>query len=115
MPEASDSELERVAHEGLNGIRTNLVRNEGNGIEAGQQGVSKVYGPVLCEAGKLSPLRIKETEGLSGEKKDGPVLKEIEGFKPVSQKEKESSSMERTQPLSPNRMLKQGFRGRIKQ
>ncbi|XP_030945979.1 uncharacterized protein LOC115970489 [Quercus lobata] len=82
VPEASDNELERAAHEGLNGIRTNLVKNERNGTESSRQGVSKVYGPVLSEVGKLSPLRIKETEGLSGEKRDGPVLKEIKGFKP---------------------------------
>ena len=91
-----------------------MVRNEWHGIEASQQGVSKEYGPVLSEAGKLSPLRIKETEGLSGEKRDGPILKETKGFKPVSQKEKESSSVERTQPISPNRVIRQGFRGRIK-
>ena len=105
MPEASNNELERAAREGLNGVRTNMVRNEWHRTEAGKQVVSKEYGPVINEAGRLSPLRIKEIEGLSEEKKGGPVLKENEGFRPIRPKEKESSSVERTQPLSPSRVL----------
>ena len=114
MPEALNSELEQAAREGLNGVRTNMVRNEWHGTEAGQQVVSKEYGPVISEAGRLSPLRIKEIEGLSQEKKGGPVLKENEGFRPIRPKEKESSSVERTQPLIPSRVLQQGVRRRIK-
>ena len=64
MPEASNSELKWVVRKGLNGVRTNMVRNEWHGTEAGQQVVSKEYGPVINEAGRLSPLRIKEIEGL---------------------------------------------------
>ena len=114
MPEALNSELEQVAREGLNGVRTNMVRNEWHGTEAGQQVVSKEYGPVISEVGRLSPLRMKEIDGLSEEKKGGPILKENEGFRPIRPKEKESSSVERTQPLSPGRVLQQGVRGRIK-
>ena len=105
MPEASNSELKWVVRKGLNGVRTNMVRNEWNGTEAGQQVVSKEYGPVISEVGRLSPLRMKEIDGLSEEKKGGPVLKENEGFRPIRPKEKESSSVERTQPLSPSRVL----------
>ena len=101
MPEASNSELKWAVRKGLNGVRTNMVRNEWHGTEAGQQVVSKEYGPVISEVGRLSPLRMKEIDGLSEEKKGGPILKENEGFRPIRPKEKESSSVERTQPLSP--------------
>ena len=114
MPEASNSELKWVVRKGLNGVRTNMVRNEWNGTKAGQQVVSMEYGPVISEVGRLIPLRIKEIDGLREEKKGGPVLKENEGFRPIRPKEKESSSVERTQPLSPGRVLQQGVRGRIK-
>ena len=114
MPEASNSELKWVVRKGLNGVRTNMVRNEWHGTEAGQQVVSKEYGPIISEVGRLSPLRIKEIDGLSEEKKGGPILKENEGFRPIRPKEKESSSVERTQPLSPGRVLQHRVRGRIK-
>ena len=37
-----------------------MVRNEWHWTEAGQQVVSKEYGPIISEAGMLSLLRIKE-------------------------------------------------------
>ena len=142
MLEASVSELEGAAHERLNETRTSLVKNEWYGTVAGQQATNKAVGPVLYENGEMSPLRMNAVEGLSGRIKDGPVLcedgkisplrktenmglsgeirgepalKEADGFKPVRQEEeKESSSVEKTQPISPNRVIRQGFRGRIK-
>ena len=64
-------------------------------------------GPVLCEDGKISPLRLTENVGLSGEIRGEPTLKEADGFEPVRQEEeKESFSVERTQSLRPNRMIK---------
>nr|POE84847.1 hypothetical protein CFP56_76541 [Quercus suber] len=83
LPEVSNSEKEQNAREGLNGGRTNLVRTEWNGTEVGQQVVSKEFGPNISGAGNLSLIKIKETEDLSGEKKNGPDLNENEGLKSI--------------------------------
>ena len=142
VPEASVSELEGTARERLNETRNTLVRNEWYGTVVGQQVASKAFGPdlyenremnplrinaakglsgrikdgpVLCEDGKISPLRMTENVGLSGEIRGESALKEADGFEPVRQEEeKESSSVERTQPFCPNCMIKQGVRGRMK-
>ena len=142
VPEASVSELEGAARERLNETRTSLVRNEWYGTVAGQQAASKAFGPVLdeneemsplrmnaveglsgrikdgpvlCEDGKTSPLRMTENVGLSGEIRGEPALKEANGFEPVRQEEgKGSSSVEQTQPLRPNCVIKQGVKGRMK-
>ncbi|XP_023874702.1 uncharacterized protein LOC111987231 [Quercus suber] len=114
VPEASDSELEQAAREGQNGGLTKLVRNEGNGTKADQQVGVQEYGPVLIEDGKVSPLSRKEIEGLSGEKRCGLVVTANEGIGPIRPNEIEGLSLERTQPLSPGRISKQGVRGKIK-
>ena len=134
MLEASVSELEGAAHERLNETRTSLVSSEWYGTVAGQQATSKAAGPVLYENGEMSPLRMNAVEGLSERIKDGPVLckdgkisplrktenmglsgeirgesalKEADGFELVRQEEgKGSSSVEQTQPLRPNRVIK---------
>ena len=63
----------------------------------------------------MSPLRKTENMGLSGEIRGESALKEADGFEPVRQEEeKESSSVEQTQPLRPNRVIKQGVKGRMK-
>nr|POE67230.1 hypothetical protein CFP56_71195 [Quercus suber] len=85
LPEASNSEKEQNAREGLYGDRTNSVRTEWNGIEVGQHVVSKEFGLDMSGAGNLSPIKIKETEYLRGEKKNGPELNENEGLKPIVQ------------------------------
>ena len=105
MPEASNSEKEQNAREGLNGDRTNLARTEWNGTEVGQQVVSKNFGPDISRVGSLSPLRIKEAEDLSEEKKDGPILNENEGLKPIRPEDKDYSCVDRTQPHCPDRVI----------
>nr|POE89702.1 protein tpr1 [Quercus suber] len=104
LPKASNSEKEQNAREGLSGDRTNSVRTEWNGTEVGQHVVSKEFGPDLSGAGNLSPIKIKETKDLRGEKKNGPDLNENEGLKPIVQ----------AQPHCPDRVITQGAKGRIK-
>ena len=142
VPEASVSELEGAARERLNETRNSLVRNEWYETVAGQQAASKDFGPGLDENEEMSPSRMNVAEGLSERIKDGPVLceegkiipsrktgnmglsgeirgvlalKEADGFEPVRQEGgKGSSSVEQTQPFRPNRVIKQGVKGKMK-
>ena len=90
VPEASNVGLERIARDGQNGVRTDMVKNKLHGNEVGQEVVDKKCGPVIRKVEMLSPIRTKEKEGISEEEKGGPVLREAKVFRPIRLKEKKA-------------------------
>ena len=111
---ALNSVKEQKTRDGQNEDRTSSVRTNWIGTEANHQVVRKPFGPDTNGVGSVSPQRINENEGLSGEKKNRPNLNELERKKPVGPEDKEHSLVDRTQPPCPNRVIAQGTKGRIK-
>ena len=72
-------------------------------------------GSDISGAGCLSPLRIKEAEDSSKEKKNGPNLKSSDRLKSMRpEEEKDLSCVDQTQPLCPDRGLTQGGKRKFK-
>ena len=113
--EASRCGNEQNAREESCGDQTDLVRTHWNETEISQQVVIMNVGSDISGVGCLSPLRIKEAEDSSKEKKNGPNLKSSDGLKSMRpEEEKDLSCVDRTQPLCPDRGLTQGAKRKFK-
>ena len=115
LPEASRCGKEQNAREESCGDQTDSVRTHWNETKISQQVVRMNVRPNISGARCLSPLRIKEAEDSSKEKKNGPNLKSSDRLKSMRpEEEKDLSCVDRTQPLCPDRGLTQGAKRKFK-
>ena len=115
LPEASRCGNEQNAREESCGDQTDLVKTYWNETEINQQVIRMNVGSDISGAGCLSPLRIKEVEDSSKEKKNGPNLKSSDRLKSMRpEEEKDLSCVDQTQPLCLDCGLTQGAKRKFK-